>query len=340
MSIKQENGKWIVDIQPNGRHGKRYKRGFKSKTEAVQFERWVIEQCRDKPEWQPVTADRRRLSELVERWFAVHGVNLRYSTGRLRILLNLCTAMENPIAHQFRAGDFLEYRQRRIGEGTTANTLNHELSYLKAVFNRLIKIDEWQGTNPLRSVEKLKFREQELSFLTLDEVRKLLLELEKGRNKDALLVAQVCLCTGARWGEVMQLTKSQVRADRVTFVKTKNNEQRTVPMDKSLCLKVQTRLSTAPFSPCDAALRHAINDAALRHAIKRCQLRLPRGQKIHVLRHTFASHFVMNNGNLLTLQKILGHKTLAITLRYAHLAPEYLNSALVLNPIALIQQSQ
>jgi len=331
MGIKQENGKWIVDMQPNGKQGKRYKRGFKSKTEAVQFERWVIEQCRDKPEWQPVTADKRRLSALIERWYAVHGVNLRYSTGRLRILLNLCTAIGDPIAHQFRAGDFLEYRQRRMGEGTTANTLNHELSYLKAVFNRLIKFDEWQGGNPLRSVEKLKFREQELSFLTLDEVQKLLNELAKGRNPDALLVAKVCLSTGARWGEVMQLTKSQVRTDRVTFVKTKNNEQRTVPMDKSLCLEVQTRLNTAPFLPCDAALRHAIT---------RCQLRLPRGQKIHVLRHTFASHFVMNNGNLLTLQKILGHKTLAITLRYSHLAPDFLNSALVLNPIALLQQTQ
>jgi len=331
MSIKQENGKWIVDIQPNGRNGKRYKRGFKSKTDAVQFERWVVSQSRDKPEWQPVTADRRRLSELVARWFAVHGVNLRYSTGRLRILSNLCAAIGDPVAHQFRAGDFLEYRQQRMAAGITANTLNHELSYLKAVFNRLIKIEEWQGLNPLRSVEKLKFREQELSFLTLNEVSRLLLELEKGRNKDALLVAKVCLCTGARWGEVMQLTLSQVRNDRVTFVKTKNNEQRTVPMDKSLCSEVQTRLNITPFLPCDGALRHAI---------KRCQLRLPRGQKIHVLRHTFASHFVMNNGNLLTLQKILGHKTLAITLRYAHLAPEFLNSALLLNPIALIQQSQ
>jgi hypothetical protein len=48
----------------------------------------------------------------------------------------------------------------------------------------------------------------------------------------------------------------------------------------------------------------------------------------------------MNNGNLLTLQKILGHKTLMITLRYAHLAPEYLNSALVLNPIAILHNKQ
>ena len=44
----------------------------------------------------------------------------------------------------------------------------------------------------------------------------------------------------------------------------------------------------------------------------------------HALRHTFASHFVMNGGNILTLQKILGHADIKMTLLYAHLAPDFL----------------
>ena len=55
----------------------------------------------------------------------------------------------------------------------------------------------------------------------------------------------------------------------------------------------------------------------------------------HVLRHSFASHFMMNGGNILTLQKILGHSTLAMTIRYAHLAPDYLDEARKLNPLAV-----
>lgn len=331
MSVKREQGKWVVDVQPTGRQGKRFKRVFESRSEAVQFERWVLRESHEKPEWQPVTADKRRLSELVQRWFTVHGGNLRYSTGRLRILLNLCTALGDPVAHQFRAGDFLVYRQGRMAAGTTANTLNHELSYLKAVFNRLIKIGEWTGSNPLRVVDKLLFRERELSFLSLEEVKRLLAELERGRNRDALLAARVCLATGARWSEVMSLSLATVGKDRVTFLRTKNNAQRTIPIEKGLCEELRTRLNLSPFNSCESALRHAM---------LRCRLRLPRGQKIHVLRHTFASHFVMNNGNLLTLQKILGHRDLSSTLRYAHLAPEFLNSALVLNPIALLEQHQ
>jgi site-specific recombinase XerD len=44
----------------------------------------------------------------------------------------------------------------------------------------------------------------------------------------------------------------------------------------------------------------------------------------HLLRHTFASHFVMSGGNILALQKILGHSDVKMTMIYAHLAPDYL----------------
>lgn len=44
----------------------------------------------------------------------------------------------------------------------------------------------------------------------------------------------------------------------------------------------------------------------------------------HLLRHAFASHFIMSGGNILTLQEILGHASLDTTLVYAHLAPDFL----------------
>ena len=53
-----------------------------------------------------------------------------------------------------------------------------------------------------------------------------------------------------------------------------------------------------------------------------------------MLRHTFASHFVMRRGNILVLQKILGHSSLTMTMRYAHLAPDHLQEALQFNPLS------
>ena len=59
----------------------------------------------------------------------------------------------------------------------------------------------------------------------------------------------------------------------------------------------------------------------------------------HVLRHTFASHFVMNGGNILVLQKILGHSTVTMTMRYSHLAPDHLQEAVELNPLTKCGQN-
>ena len=63
---------------------------------------------------------------------------------------------------------------------------------------------------------------------------------------------------------------------------------------------------------------------------KNCKTRQNRGffkglrRGWHALRHTFASHFIMAGGNILTLQKILGHSDIKVTLVYAHLAPDFL----------------
>ncbi len=48
-----------------------------------------------------------------------------------------------------------------------------------------------------------------------------------------------------------------------------------------------------------------------------------------------ASHFMMNGGNILVLQKILGHSTIAMTMRYAHFAPDHLEDAVRLNPLSV-----
>lgn len=69
------------------------------------------------------------------------------------------------------------------------------------------------------------------------------------------------------------------------------------------------------------------------YAVKISGVNLPSGQKTHMLRHTFASPYMMNGGNILTLQRVLGHASLNMTMRYAHLAPDHLLYVLMLGPI-------
>jgi len=67
---------------------------------------------------------------------------------------------------------------------------------------------------------------------------------------------------------------------------------------------------------------------------------LPRGQLTYVLRHTFAAYFMMSGGNIFASQKILSHHDIKTTMRYAHLAPEHLETALRFNPLATLSVNE
>ncbi|WP_256348831.1 tyrosine-type recombinase/integrase [Pseudomonas azotoformans] len=70
------------------------------------------------------------------------------------------------------------------------------------------------------------------------------------------------------------------------------------------------------------------------------KLDLPAGQLTHVLRHTFASHFMMNGGDILTLQRALGHGSLAMTMKYAHFSPGHLAEVIFLNPLSRVETTK
>lgn len=235
--------------------------------------------------------------------------------------------MGNPVADRFSAEDFAKYRAQRLESGVTANNMNREHAYLRSVFNELKRLGLWKKENPLAMVRQFKIPERELSWLTVDQIQVLLAELENCRNKDALLVAKVCLSTGARWGEAEGMRKSQLRNQSIQFTGTKSGKNRTVPVAEGLYDELREKAAAST----DRLFQYCWG--AFRDAVERCGLVLPDGQKTHVLRHTSASHFVMNGGNILVLQKILGHQSLTMTIRYAHLAPDHLQEAKLLNPL-------
>lgn len=123
----------------------------------------------------------------------------------------------------------------------------------------------------------------------------------------------ICLATGARWSEAEKLKPTSVRKGVITFSGTKSGKVRSIPISEELETKLISHWKQY------GQLTSAIT--SFRRALARTSIRLPKGQAAHALRHTFASHFIQNGGNILTLQKILGHSTVAMTMRYAHLAP-------------------
>ncbi|WP_405120255.1 tyrosine-type recombinase/integrase [Pseudomonas leptonychotis] len=320
MIVKGSAG-WDVDFWLDYSAGiRKRKRGFRTKSEA---DRWVSDMRR---EYQNRGRDPgERLSDLVDVWHELHGSTLK-DKYRLSRTMAVVQALGNPIASGFTALDFGRYRTNRL-KTCTPSTVNHEHRYLKSVFNELIRLGVWHQENPLGKLRQLKVDETERAFLTLDECRLLLRECEASTNSHTLPVAQICLATGARWDEAESLTRPHVRNGQVRFLGTKNGSNRSVPVPSDL-----ERLILDRGYPGTGKLFGSCR-SAFRKAYERAGLHTP-GQMTHVLRHTFASHYMMGGGSILALQRILGHGDIKMTMRYSHLSPDHFSTALILSPLA------
>lgn len=326
MAIRKTEAGWKVDIRPNGRDGKRVRRTFKTQAQAKRFENKILATVADGSEYAPPKKDNRRLLELVQLWYDFHGISLKDGKRRYDQMAALAVKMGNPIARTITPMDAAKFRQQRLAEGITPATANHDQAHFRAVFNRATKLGEWKLPNPFAGIQPLRIDEAELSYLTDGQIDAILDILDRRANQDAALITRLCLATGARWSEAQYLRAEMLRNGRVTFTGTKNGRNRTIPLPDDLYRTLTNHgprlgrlFPTTGYNPFSDALKEA-------------GIQLPKGQRTHVLRHTFASHFMMNGGDVLTLQKILGHQTITMTMRYAHLSPDHLADAIRFAP--------
>lgn len=323
MIKRLDSGLWFVDIEPT--KGKRFRRQFKTKAEAVRFESYTRQAVAVSSPWLPEKKDSRRLSDLINEWFHLHGSTLSDGVRRKTILLTLSEALNDPIGSKLKGSDFAAYRAVELGKGVNAKSLNNRLGYLKAVFNYLQKMGVINYDNPLKQVQAVSLQEKPLGFLTQAQIKELIQLLTDKCQAQVVLIALVCLSTGCRWSEAQSLTLERIHSGQVEFINTKSKRRRSVPIPPALSQKLRDHLQTVgAFTNCINSFDKVVRGSALN---------LPAGQSTHILRHTFASHFIMNGGNLLTLQKILGHSSLSMTLRYAHLSPDHLQEAVSLSPV-------
>lgn len=321
MSIKKlEDGRYEVDVRPRGRNGKRIRKKFDRKADAHAYERSIIAKFQNN-DYLNRPADKRRMSEFVESWWMLLGRNLPYAKRRLSTVNGICRDMEDPMLYQIDSRCLIDYRAYRLSEGIKASTINHDLFALSGLFKSMAEIDEFHGENPITSLTPLKEVRSEMSYLTTDEIDSLL-ALVVG---DYYRIAVLCLATGARWGEAYGLKAENIVHNHVMFSHTKNGDKRVVPISKEVADVVKSRESGRLFR---------VSYSRFRKMMKEAKPNLPDGQAAHALRHTFATHFMIKGGNIITLQRILGHSDVSQTMTYAHFSPDYLTDAVNFNPLS------
>ncbi|EGA6520017.1 tyrosine-type recombinase/integrase [Salmonella enterica] len=321
MTIRKlDDGRWLVDVRPAGAEGKRIRKKFNLRSKAEDYEKYIIQNFHNNP-WQGRASDKRRLSELATAWWRIKGRNETYGEQYLMRLNKVIREMGDPRSCNVTSAAIIKYRSEKLAAGLKPNTVNRDLTVLSAMFTALSESEMYYGENPVHGVRKLKVVTTEMAFLSEEETAELLATLEG----DYRALAVLCLSTGARYGEAARLRGEHITGNRVMFTRTKNGKPRAVPISDDVLNAVKKRKTGRLFG---------VDYVKFREALKAVKPDLPKGQATHVLRHTFATHFMMNGGNIITLQRILGHATIQQTMTYAHFAPDFLQEAVSYNPIA------
>lgn len=227
------------------------------------------------------------------------------------------------------------------GKPIGIKTINNHLTLLITQLNLAFEL-RWIARMPRIKKPKFRLFDSDYSYLrTKDEIRRLLVAAE-GEGENVLVLYSTAVYTGMRAGELAGLRWDDVSFEtRLIAVQrsfegpTKAGDVRYVPiLDVLLPVLRRWRLK-CPGQLVFPNERGAMHQESARvfqeifHRVLDAAL-FPKVQKngktrryivFHDLRHTFASHWVMNSGDVFKLQKILGHKDIKMTMRYAHLAP-------------------
>jgi site-specific recombinase XerD len=219
----------------------------------------------------------------------------------------------------------------------TGGTRNRFKSTLSTVFREGMRAGKIK-VNPARLVRRSKESLGRVRFLSYEEeakLRKAMAATLPGRIKDegesAFAQLDIALHTGMRKSEQFTATWDQVDLEKgyIYLSMTKNGSDRFVTLN-SAAIGVLDGLKKRHEElglPSDSTLFHSKRDGLIKNPRKWFATALEQaeieGVTWHTLRHTFASRLVMAGVDLKTVQELMGHKTIAMTARYTHLAPTH-----------------
>ncbi|MDB2577174.1 site-specific integrase [Planctomycetota bacterium] len=335
---KQPNGTYLIEFQLLGERVHRSS-GTTSIREARALEDHLRAEVRARTMGDAGgPLERLTLGEAVARYRDTHlGPRARshrslYSTSVL--LERLQALLGGPQRHLESIGqsDVASLKERLLRDGRSPATVNQYLAYLRAILRRAK--DHWGVETGTVRVGLLPLNNKRIRCLTDDEEERLMGALV---SRPALRdLVSFLLRTGARLREATRLDWADVDLEqrRITFTTTKNGEARSVPISEGFTAELLERRAgprgafqrVNPFYGDGVPPReYRSPHGAFRTACRRAGV----GDfRLHDLRHTFASRLVARGVSLYQVSRLLGHRDVRMTQRYAHLSIDDLREAI------------
>jgi integrase len=219
-------------------------------------------------------------------------------------------------------GGLLAVKESRRGRALSVASINRPLALLRHLLR--LAVEEWEVLTTVPKIRLEKEAQGRLRWLTPEEATRLLNACRKQKNPALVDLVELALYTGMRQGELLGLNWGDVDRSRgvVLLEVTKSGRRREVPLngpaDAVLVRRGQAKglvFGTRSWDAFRKGWEAAVATAGLNDL------------RFHDLRHTFASWAVQRGASLPEVKDLLGHATLAMVMRYAHLAPEHLRVA-------------
>lgn len=349
MAVRTLKKSWWVDFRFNGaRYRKRSPEN--SRKGALAYELYLRQRLTTGKSIENQQGDTKTVTfaEFAPKWFEEYVVaNNKYSEQLKKkqvLSTSLIPFFGKTSISEINGRDIERYKVQQVHLGLKNKTIMNRLLVLNKC---LVTAYEWlklDGAPP--KIIWPKWTVPEIDYLSPEECE-LLVSRASGIIQEMMLMA---LRTGMRQGELKGLQWSSidwmtrtvaVRHSRDDYQKLlvppKNNRTRYIPLDIDLYTVLYRRKRETGYvflaydgTPFD---KNRMNDAIG----KVCRQASIRKIGWHTLRHTFASHLAMRGVPLPAIKELMGHANITTTMRYAHVAPSTLRTAIeMLNPKAMI----
>jgi integrase len=329
---------WVVDVQfthvDGQRHRIRKRSPVNTQRGAQQYERQVRLEllC-------GLTATTSKTQKTLAQFaddFMVYSTNNNKPSAvyakRITLKNHLLPAFGRTRLGDIGAPEIERYKARKLEEGLSPKSINNHLAMLRKLLNLAV---EYRELTAAPRVKPLRLPPLEFRFLAFDEAERLL-EAASPRWKPMLTIA---LRTGLRLGELLALKWEDV--DLVTgklIVRRtlwrniegtpKSGRTREVPLCASATTAFLALEQRAEYVFCQENGQRLSHSNVKDVVPRACRAAgLAKRLTWHCLRHSFASHLVMRGVPLKAVQELLGHVTIDMTIRYAHLSPDVKHDA-------------
>lgn len=220
---------------------------------------------------------------------------------------------------EIRSSDLAEYRDARLAEGMSTNTVRLSLALISHLYTVAIKDWGIEGlSNPVAKLRMPKGSRERDRRPTTKELAAVL-KTASAIHAEIPVIIELAIETAMRRGELMTLRREHIRGKHVLLEDTKNGSRRLVP----LSIRARALLDSLP-ARIDGAVFSLSPHSVSQYFLKSCRAAKVTDLHFHDLRHEGTSRLFEKGFSIMEAASITGHKTMSMLKRYTHLCPDTL----------------